>query len=72
MPPDLYRIIQLQLAFANDFQLLVRTSKIIRKVPLMQLRLQSTPNNLMHNQSQHKSINSIKVNDCGVMHQGLP
>jgi hypothetical protein len=59
-PLGVYRSPYLHLAVANVFQILARSSRRIRKVLIMHLRLQSTPTNLMHNPYQYKGRNSNK------------
>jgi hypothetical protein len=51
MPLDLYRTYNYVQHHANCFQVLVRSSRIIWKLVLMQLWFQAIPTNLMHNQS---------------------
>jgi hypothetical protein len=46
----IYHNLQLCLAIANDLSLAIRSSKIDKKVTLMQLDINSTHINLMHNQ----------------------
>jgi hypothetical protein len=46
----IYHNLQLYLAIANDLSLAIGSSRIDRKVTLMQLGFNSTPLNLMHNQ----------------------
>jgi hypothetical protein len=46
----IYRNLQLCLAIANDPSLAIGSSMIDRNVTLMQLDINSTPINLMHNQ----------------------
>jgi hypothetical protein len=46
----IYRNLQLHLAIANDLSLAIGSIRIDRKVTLMQLGINSTPINLMHNQ----------------------
>jgi hypothetical protein len=46
----IYRNLQVHLAIANDISLVIGLSRIDRKVTLMQLDINSTPINLMHNQ----------------------
>jgi hypothetical protein len=46
----IYRNLQLRLAIANDISLTIGSSRIDRNVSLMQLDINSTPINLMHNQ----------------------
>jgi hypothetical protein len=46
----IYCNLQLCLAIANDLSLAIGSSRIDRKVTLMQLGINSTPINLMHNQ----------------------
>jgi hypothetical protein len=46
----IYRNLQVHLAIANDISLAIGLSRIDRKVTLMQLGINSTPINLMHNQ----------------------
>jgi hypothetical protein len=50
-PLGVYQYLYPRLAMANIFQILSRSSRNRRKVLIMQLRLQSTPINLMHNSS---------------------
>jgi hypothetical protein len=45
----IYRGLQLRLAIANDLALAIGSSRIDRKVTLMQLDINSTPINLMGN-----------------------
>jgi hypothetical protein len=45
----IYRGLQLRLAIANDLALSIGSSRIDRKVALMQLDINSTPINLMDN-----------------------
>jgi hypothetical protein len=47
---SIYCNLQLRLAIANDLSLAIGSSRIDRKVTLMQLSFNSTPINLMHNQ----------------------
>jgi hypothetical protein len=46
----IYHNLQLRLAIANDLSLAIGSSRIDRKVTLMQLGINSTPINLMQNQ----------------------
>jgi hypothetical protein len=46
----IYHNLQLRLAITNDLFLAIGSSKIDWKVTLMQLGINSTPINLMHNQ----------------------
>jgi hypothetical protein len=46
----IYHNLQLRLAIANDLSLAIGSSRIDRKVTLMQLGINSTPINLIHNQ----------------------
>jgi hypothetical protein len=46
----IYRNLQLRLAIANDISLTIGSSRIDQNVTLMQLDINSTPINLMHNQ----------------------
>jgi hypothetical protein len=46
----IYRNLQLHLVIANDLSLAIGSSWIDQKVTLMQLGINSTPINLMHNQ----------------------
>jgi hypothetical protein len=46
----IYRNLQLHLGIANDLSLAIGSSRIDQKVTLMQLGINSTPINLMHNQ----------------------
>jgi hypothetical protein len=46
----IYHNVQLHLAIANNPSLIIGSSRIDRKVTLMELGINSTPINLMHNQ----------------------
>jgi uncharacterized protein YjaG (DUF416 family) len=50
----IYPNLQLCLAIANDLSLAIGSSMIDQKVTLMQLGLNSTPINLMHNQESYR------------------
>jgi hypothetical protein len=46
----IYRNLYLRLVIANDLSLAIGSTKVDWKVTLMQLSINSTPTNLMHNQ----------------------
>jgi hypothetical protein len=46
----IYRNLQLHLAIANGLSLVIGSSRMDQKVTLVQLGINSTPINLMHNQ----------------------
>jgi hypothetical protein len=46
----IYRNLQLHLAIANDLSIAIGSSRIDKKVTLIQLGINSTPINLIHNQ----------------------
>jgi hypothetical protein len=56
-PLGVYRSLYLRLAMANVIQIPARSSRVIQKVFIIQLRFQSTPTNLTHHHSWHKDIN---------------